>query len=142
MRGNVNVLQPRVVSKNHIIIQGFSRKTPVNLLIDTGASISLVNTRLIDQLNAMNEVVPTSSLIAGLGNKIIPVRGEIKLPINFGNMQISHTYVVCDNLEYEYLLGVDLLRKFEIKIDIPGEKIFTPYGEEKFLQKPVSVKNR
>ena len=135
-------MQPRNVSKNQIIIQGFCRKTPANLLVDTGASISLVNTRLIDQLNAMHEVVPTSILIAGLENKIIPVRGEIKLLIQIGKMQISHNFVICDSLENEFLLGIDVLRKFEIKIDIPNKKICTPYGEENFLDKPISIKNR
>ena len=112
------------------------------MLVDTGASLSLINTRLVEQLDAFKEVIPTSTLIAGLGNKIIPVKGEIVLPIKFGSMQISHKFIVCDNLDNEYLLGIDLLRKFEIKIDIPNKKIFTPYGEESFVEKPVGVKKR
>ena len=110
-------MQPRTVLKNHIIIQGFSRETPVNLLIDSGASISLVNTRLLDSLNVMDEVKPTSTLIAGLGKKVIPIRGEIKLPIHFGNMQLYHTFIICDNLDNEFIIGVDVLRKYGMKID-------------------------
>ena len=90
----------------------------------------------------MHEVKPTSTLIAGLGKKVIPVRGEIKLPIKFANMEMYHTFIVCDNLDNEFIIGIDVLRKFGIQIDIPNKKIYTSYGESGFLDKPVSIKSR
>ena len=125
-----------------IIVQGSCQNTPVNILLDTGASISLVSTRLINSLNLVHEIMPTSQFIAGLDKKIVPTRGEIKLPINFGNMQIYHTFVICDNLDSCFLMGLDCMRQFELRIDIPKSKVYTAYGEERFLAKPVSLKNR
>ena len=138
----MNVLQPQAVSNNQIIVQGICLKTPANLLIDTGASISLVSTRLVNQIDRMHEIMPTSTLIAGLDNKIVPTKGEIQLPIELGNMIISHSFVVCNDIENEFLVGMDLINSFQIRLDIPNKKLCTPVGEEKFIAKPASLKNR
>ena len=136
----VKVLQP--VRSNQIIVKAHCRDTPVNLLIDTGASLSLVNTRFINQMSLQNHVVPTSTLITGLGKKLIPLQGEIRLPIVLGNCQTVHVFAVCNNLENEFLIGMDVLQKLEAKIDLPNKKILTPRGEAEFLSKPISIKNR
>ena len=138
----MNALQPAANVKNQIIIQANCLSTPVNLLIDTGASLSLVNTRFINQIDVMHKIMPTSYLIAGLGKTLIPLRGEIKLPITLGSTHTTHIFAVCDNVDNEFLVGTDLLRKLEVKIDFPSKKVYTPYGEEKFLIKPVSINSR
>ena len=67
-------LQPQNLD---IIVRGICEDTLVNILVDTGASASLVSTRLIDQLNLIDQIRPTLIKITGLSNKIIPMRGEI-----------------------------------------------------------------
>ena len=140
--GNVQVLQPGTMSKNDIIIRGICSEIQINVLLDTGASASLVSTRLIDQLDMMDKIQPTKILIAGLGKKIIPMRGEIKLQIGFANMKIWHTFIVSDNIDEEILAGTDIMRKTEMLIDIPNKVILTPQGCENFLDKPVSLSGK
>ncbi len=99
------------MANNQIIIKAECGATPVNLLVDTGASISLVSTRFIHQMSLGNHVIPTTIKIAGLGKKLIPVAGEIKLPIVLGNCTADHVFAVCSNVENEFLIGLDLLHK-------------------------------
>ena len=116
--------------------------TPSNLLIDTGASVSLVNTKLVAQVGGMEKISPTNIVIAGLDNVIVPTKGEICLPIKFGNMKIQHTFVVCNELEHDFLVGMDILTNHKITLDIPNANLYTPMGKENFIEKPVSLKNR
>ena len=67
--------------QNDIIIRGSCKGADINMLLDTGASVSLVSTRLITQLDMMDNIRPTKILIAGLGKNIIPMHGEILLQI-------------------------------------------------------------
>ena len=116
--------------------------TPSNLLIDTGASVSLVNTKLVAQVGGMEKISPTNIVKAGLDNVIVPTKGEICLPIKFGNMKIQHTFVVCNELEHDFLVGMDILTNHKITLDIPNANLYTPMGKENFIEKPVSLKNR
>ena len=136
---SVHRVQP---SFNQIIIRGTCVNTPSNLLIDTGASVSLVNTKLIEQIGMMGEISPTNITIAGLDNVIVPTKGEINLPIKFGNTMFNHNFVVCNELEHEFLIGMDILSDQKIKIDVPNKILVTSQGQEKFLSKPISLEKR
>ena len=129
-------------SLRQIIVRAECSRFPVNLLIDTGATVSLVSTRFIQHLNMWNKVVPTRTKITGLGGKLIPVPGEIRLPITLGKCYTEQVFIVCDNLDNEFLIGMDLLNKIQAKIDLASKTIITPQGETTFLTKPISIKNR
>ena len=94
---NYHVLQPG--NQNQIIVNATCAQWPVNLLLDTGAAISLVNTRFIRQAELVDKIQPTETLIAGIGQKIIPLRGQIELLVTIGEQEFSHCYAVCDNLD-------------------------------------------
>ena len=61
-------------SVSDIIVRGECRGQAANFLLDTGAMVSLVSTRLVHQLDKMHDIQPTTRLIAGLGKEIIPMR--------------------------------------------------------------------
>ena len=139
-------MQPRKnrkTRKNQIIVQGSCSEIPSNFLIDSGASASLVATRLVYNAGLTHKIKPTATLIAGLDNNLVPMKGEIKLPIKIGRCNIQHTFIVCDILDNEFLLGVDAMRKLAISIDIPNQQI-TLSGKENipFLNSPESLQNR
>ena len=133
-------MQPR--AKNQIIVRANCKGAPVNLLVDTGAGISLVNAKFIKHFNFMEYVRPTSIRIAGLGKKVIPVEGEITLPISIANCLVEHTFVLCDMLDNEFLVGMDILTKIQATIDLHNKRIQTPYGEVEFFNKPISIEKR
>ena len=92
-----NKSHSRSVTRNQIIVKTICRDMVVNLFIDTGAHISLVNTKLIYQMNLDHKVQSTSIKIAGLSKKIIPsLRHEIILLISIENFSINNIFPVCD----------------------------------------------
>lgn len=136
----INTLQPQ--SKNQIIVQAHCRNEPINLLIDTGANLSIVNTRFIQQSDWWGQVRPTTTLIAGLAKTVIPLRGEIELPITLSSITTVHKFVVCDEVDNEFLIGIDVLKEIGATIDLPNKKVTIPRGEVPFLTKPISINHR
>jgi transposase InsO family protein len=129
--------------KDQIIIQGFCGKTPSNFLMDTGAELSLVSIRLVHTINMVHQIRPTATLIAGLDKKIVPMRGEIKLSINIGRTTTEHNFIVCDNIDNEFLLGINIMKSLGMCIDIPNKNIQMKNGDNvPFMPKPLSLNSR
>ena len=136
-------LQPQRNPYNQIIIQGYCKGTPCNILMDTGATISLVSTRIVYLLNLERDIKPTRQLIAGLGKTIIPMRGEIDLTLQIGQVYVPHTFIVSDNIDNEFLMGMDLMKILRINIDIPNKVItMANKGKVPFTNKPIPIKSR
>ena len=116
---------------------------PVNMLLDTGASVSLVSVRLVDILNLNGNIKPTKFLITGLGNKVIPMRGQITLPLTLGTNKVYHTFVVSDNIDSEFLIGMDVINKLDMVINVSERKVSMPNNNTvSFMNKPISITKR
>ncbi len=110
--------------------------------MDTGACASLISTRLVDQLDKMSQVCSTSVQIAGLSNKIIPVRGQINLTISIADTELSQRFIVCDYLAEDILAGNDMLQDMGVRIDIPNRVLLTNFGKVEFLKRPFKLNKR
>ena len=132
----------QVKYQKDIIVRGNCNGTDINVLLDTGASVSLVSSRLVCRLDLIDNIRPTEILIAGLGKNIIPMKGEIELQIELAGMILQHIFIVCDNIEDEFLAGTDIVNKTNMQINIPNREILTPYGAAQFLDKPVKLDGR
>ena len=116
---------------------------PVNILLDTGASISLVSVRLVDILNLNANITPTDVIITGLANKAIPMRGQITLPLKLGNTTVKHVFIVTDNIDNEFLIGMDIIQKFKMCIDVSEKKVCLPDGTIiPYSSRPISITKR
>ena len=87
-------LQPGSRKNNEIILQGFCFDHPVNYMLDTGANVSLVSSRLVDVIDLWNSIRPTSTIISGLDSKTVPTKGEISLPFKLGPRTYNHVFSV------------------------------------------------
>ena len=127
---------------NEVLIQGFCKNHPVNFLLDSGANVSLVATRLVHVAGLMEYVKPTATIITGLSKKVVPMRGEIDLEINIGRQYHKHTFIVSDHIDNEFLLGIDSLRKFRMVLDFEQDQVDMPGQKVPFFQKPSRLINR
>ena len=127
-----------------IIVRGECNGLKICYFLDTGAALSLVSSRLIHQLDLMDHIRPTKRLVAGLNKEIIKMHGEIELHVHLAGENIRHTFVVCndDIIQQEILLGVDVMQKVGMQIDIPKKIIYTPKGSTEFISKPVKLSGR
>ena len=127
---------------NEIIIQGSCRNRMANFLLDSGATVSLVATRFVHAIGKMDNIRPTSRLVVGLAKSIVPMRGEINLEIELGQQFKSHTFLVSDQIDNEFLVGMDVMNKFKMCLDI-GNNVVNVWGRKiHFKPKPQTIPNR
>ena len=89
-------------------------------LVDSGASVSLIDISLITQLSGfqINKIKPSEVTKAVLANKqCIPVIGQIDLDVMIGGKKFMVNFQVLPSMNYWMILGVDFLHKFQCKLD-------------------------
>ncbi len=99
-----------------------------NALVDAGANISCISSRLRKELKfdwlISNQKVEFASG-QGTTNECVEVRSMLN-----GNGEILKFYLI-EDLNFDIILGTDFLRKFEAIIDYSRQEIVTKHGEIK-----------
>ncbi|KAE9338334.1 hypothetical protein PR003_g11552 [Phytophthora rubi] len=98
---------------------GFIDSLPAELLIDTGAIASLVDSRVLENLGlAKAPLRPYHGSLNGVSGHPLHIRGEIELPLRIGTLEKLRTFAVVDRLHVHVLLGTDALKAFRAVIDM------------------------
>lgn len=92
-----------------------------NFIIDTGASLSIINP---NRLNQNDRVVDSPIKLASVTGEDIPVHGAAKVVIRFGNWKTHHTAIVAP-IELDCILGVDFLLQNRCKLDFAENVLFS-----------------
>ena len=89
-----------------------------------------------------DHIRPTSTLVVGLSKSVVPMRGEIDLEIEIGQHFKSHKFIVSDQIDNEFLIGIDVMKKFQMCLDL-GKKVVKVLGRQiPFKPKPLTIPNR
>ncbi|KAG6612700.1 uncharacterized protein IUM83_03316 [Phytophthora cinnamomi] len=98
---------------------GYIEDLPAELLIDSGAIASLVESRVLTRLGLKDAPLRSyhGSRNAVSGHKL-RVKGEIDLPLRLGSLEKRRPFVVVDHLHVDAILGTDSLKAFRAVIDL------------------------
>ena len=90
-------------------VQGLILQLPVDCLIDSGASISLVSRHILNthQLGSISSL--ELPLALGANGSPLSVMGKVELPIRLGSFHSKHVFVVVEKLVVDCILGADFL---------------------------------
>ncbi|CAH1724058.1 unnamed protein product [Aphis gossypii] len=116
---------------------------PIEALIDTGATISVINKELADQIIRTNveiPVLPISSvqISNAVGRKICKVSKQLFCSCDIGDRQIFINFIQVENLNERAIIGADVLNQYNTHINftdktikwlIRGEQRTTPFSE-------------
>lgn len=104
-----------------IFIQSFINNISINTMIDTGSSISAIDSEFFKTLNCRQQIVPSSSSCKTANNTYLNVKGVVTLPINIADLVILLNIFVIDNLCAKLLLGGDFLEQCAVDISYSGK---------------------
>jgi len=93
-------------------------------LIDSGASISILDSRLAKEFNT--ELQPSNTRIFDANNGDLKVVGKSNFNILIDKKSILHDCFIVENFKYPLLLGLDALEKFNAKVDFGKRKLTIP----------------
>ena len=70
------------------------------------------------------------------------MRGEIDLRVQIGTTFRTEKFIVSDHIDTDFLLGMDVIRSFEMMIDIPNNNVKIAGHDCRYSDKPISVSRR
>ncbi|KAE9283873.1 hypothetical protein PR003_g27005, partial [Phytophthora rubi] len=112
---------------------------PSRMLADTGATLSLVDTKVLKRLGRASEPLkPYDGLVRSSSGRRLRIRGWMVLPIRLGSLEISISLLVADQLHCDAILGVDALGAFGAVIDV-AERTMTLKSTQEVLALGVTV---
>ena len=93
-----------------------------SILLDTGSSLSLVNTKI-----AKESKMPISHMksvyVKTACNDHVELSSYLYLTIKIGGLEKKHKFLICDNLVFPVILGTDFMVECGIEIDYKHQTV-------------------
>ena len=90
----------------------------VDIMLDSGSSVSLIRNELLQKLDSIVQIPPETfplQLVTASGEEL-PL-DHVRMPIHLGELKLMHTFVVVNNLVSPVVLGVDFLQANALVLD-------------------------
>ena len=120
----------------------FLKHHPVHIIIDTGATSSVVSRKFLLSVGITPQ--QTSHSAHGADKSKLNVNGEIQITgLTLGNIQLSITALVMDTLDCDILAGIPFCKSNDVHVHMKAEQITIgnvtiPYGAGRHLSRPNS----
>lgn len=105
---------------------------------DTGASHSIISKSFLDSLNIENRIIKTNfNICLATENSTNKCIGEVDIKIDILNESFTSKFLIVDELRYNVIIGIDILRKTNSIIDMSNSIISNKEGKKtKFFEVP------
>ncbi|POM70830.1 LOW QUALITY PROTEIN: Hypothetical protein PHPALM_12681, partial [Phytophthora palmivora] len=98
---------------------GYVDCVPVDILIDSGAVVSLIDRKLLRRIGRANDSLrPYDGNLNGVSGHQLKIRGVADLPLRLGSVEIVRPFVVVEHMYVDVILGTDSLRQFRAVVDL------------------------
>ena len=99
----------------------------VHALIDTGSDFSLVGESFLNRFPSfVDGIKPCSQYVSTVSANTFKLIGKVHIPIEITDSKFAVNAYVSPRTPWELLLGIDFLRKYEMKIDFQNEIVHIP----------------
>lgn len=102
-------------------IFGQINKIHHSFVIDTGATVSIINVKKLPTLVKLKQINFVNLITANGSN--LELLGTVDVTLNFNNVDFPIKYMVVENLVGPSLLGTDFLNKYQANIDFVNKQI-------------------
>lgn len=114
-----NIITMLAVRCNAAILTGELAGKTMEMMIDSGAAVSLVTKQEVDTLkhdNLLNAPVPKLRLVTASGEPML-ITGCIQAPIRISQLEITHQFLVMERLVTPVILRVDFLQQHNLVLN-------------------------
>ena len=120
----------RAGQESGIFIKGKVETMPIEWLVDTGCTITIVNTRLFDAIHPDEQprLIPYHGKLTSVDGSSVKVKGQALMNIQIGTKLLQHTALVAD-VTNQGIIGLDFLQKHQMILDCARNKL-TCDGQE------------
>lgn len=129
--------------RNKIVVPGHVNGEDVNVFVDTGSQVTLIDDSLIRRLGLQDEIRETDSRLSSFTKDAIPATGEITLELEVAGLATNHRCIVVkDLLDTEVLLGADFMTVHNISIELGKGLVTSRFGYAECIPAEKSIPKR
>ena len=110
-------------------------------LIDTGSSISVVATKVLEKLNQKIDKEPTDRQVRTANGGFLNIKGTCSLTIRLDHLTFQQEFIIADIEESLGIMGVNFLDQYRADIKIKKRILKTDQGKVKLHKRGAQVCN-
>ncbi|GFY06098.1 retrovirus-related Pol polyprotein from transposon 412 [Trichonephila clavipes] len=107
---------------------GHVNELPCNMIIDTGANVSIIRNNLAQKLKEKLIWTPPRVVLQTVTGKNIDIHGKLKVKIKFGDTTYQHAVYVADIAD-PFILGLDFLKEHGFTLDFNKNELRSIHEE-------------
>ena len=133
-------LKPKVAVKGEsdkrtgsITVTGEVNGTPIEILVDTGASTNMIRSSTFDQFKEPPKLMRYRGLLEAVDGWYINVTGSAAVHLKMGGIDDECEVLIIDGLKTEMILGLRDLQKHNCVIDLQTNQLWTASVESAII---------
>ncbi|CAC5375619.1 unnamed protein product [Mytilus coruscus] len=103
----------------------------IHTLVDTGAAVSVINTKTYQSLQ-VDKLYPVDKSdllgVRGVNDNFIRVLGKVTLPVEIGKLTLFHDFYILDDVNMPLILGRDFMHDQKAEISFPKQVLSLQNG--------------
>ncbi|GFX35220.1 hypothetical protein TNCV_100271 [Trichonephila clavipes] len=107
---------------------GHVNELPCNMIIDTGANVSIIRNDLAQKLKEKLIWTPPRVVLQTVTGEKIDIHGKLKIKIKFGDTTYQHAVYVADIAD-PFILGLDFLKEHGFTLDFNKNELRSIHEE-------------
>ena len=111
-------------------------------LIDTGSSISVVATKVLEKLNQKIDIEPTDRQVRTANGGFLNIKGTCSLTIRLDHLTFQQEFIIADIKESLGILGVNFLDQYRADIGVKKRILKTDQGKVKLHKRGAQACNK
>ena len=111
-----NVVAP-AVRPSAVVLKGRLGDIEVDILLDSGSTVSLVRSSILPRTLGVNQLKPGDLQLVSAAGEPMPVVGQANVVVQVGQLSVEHPLVVVDSLINPVILGMDFLQQHGLVLD-------------------------
>ncbi|GFX43578.1 retrovirus-related Pol polyprotein from transposon 412 [Trichonephila clavipes] len=121
-------ISTKSTGENGIFIMGHVNELPCNMIIDTGANVSIIRNDLAQKLKRETPLDPAPRGATDRDGEKIDIHGKLKVKIRFGDTTYQHAVYVADIAD-PFILGLDFLKEHGFTLDFNKNELRSIHEE-------------
>ncbi|GFV81129.1 retrovirus-related Pol polyprotein from transposon 412 [Trichonephila clavipes] len=121
-------ISTKSTGENGIFIMGHVNELPCNMIIDTGANVSIIRNDLAQKLQEKLIWTPPRVVLQTVTGEKIDIHGKLKVKIKFGDTTYQHAVSVADIAD-PFILGLDFLKEHGFTLDFNKNELRSIHEE-------------
>ncbi|GFY01978.1 retrovirus-related Pol polyprotein from transposon 412 [Trichonephila clavipes] len=121
-------ISTKSTGENGIFIMGHVNELPCNMIIDTGANVSIIRNDLAQKLKEKLIWTPPRVVLQTVTGEKIDIHRKLKVKIKFGDTTYQHAVYVADIAD-PFILGLDFLKEHGFTLDFNKNELRSIHKE-------------